>query len=103
MSNHSETPRTARCFRETCHRRGKVTHACAICELKLRACNFHRDVCFSALQQHVIAEHPAEYRAARDAEMHARARASGELVTNHGTERIEPRFVTPMMSVGKGR
>ena len=58
----------APCFKQTCARRGKVKHECTICGHVLRACNFHKDVCFSALQQHVIAEHPAEYRAAKDAQ-----------------------------------
>lgn len=54
-----------RCFKETCQRRAKIEFACRMCELVIKSCDFHRERAMGQLKEHVITDHPAEYRAAK--------------------------------------
>jgi hypothetical protein len=79
---------TGTCFK--CHRRPKRQHACALCDLVIKVCNYHIERGFGEIQQHVISEHPAEYRAARAASEAPRAIAPQAFTPVAPTVKLAP-------------
>lgn len=59
---------TGPCFKATCARKAKVGHECMVCQHTVKACLFHREVGFRALQEHVMVEHPEELKRAKAGE-----------------------------------
>lgn len=84
---------TGNCFRGTCTRKAKIEQACRLCdEATIRSCQFHRDRAAGELRDHVIRNHPVEFRAAQRAAS-AADNASAVQVAAHNVFVPVPGFV----------